>query len=92
MNEDDLTALGRKLRDQASVMAGHDATDRADILAATLGATAGRAGWDETRLRKWSQSAYGAVWVGTDLNPGLDFKQVQNRLARARALAVKPRS
>lgn len=88
LDEEALTARGRHLWHTAERMSSTSA-ERAEVLAAHLGACAGRAGWSAARLAAWLQGAYGTVWVGPTLSPGLDAKDVRRLLEKARQNAAQ---
>lgn len=99
-SSDDLLARGRRLFVQLREEIGPDPSgdygEVSEMVALTLGATAGRQGMSETDLRRWLQSSYGNLWVReTGMRPGLDLKDIQklllkgyNRTKRASKLDV----
>ena len=60
------------------------------FVAHTVGAQAYRSGFSEQELSRWLQKAYGAVWViGSNLNPGMDAKDVRKAILSAYHIAKK---
>jgi len=61
-----------------------DTTETSTDVAYAVGAKAKRAGIPFPAVGKWLQKAYGSVWVRqTNLNPGLDLKDVSRLMKRA---------
>lgn len=64
--------------------------ERTRSVATTVGAQAARAGVSVAEMRVWLQAAYGAVFVRhTNLNPGMDLKDVQNYMLAGYAKALR---
>ena len=58
--------------------------DRSTMVAYTVGAQAYRLGMTEEEMSRWFQGAYSSLWVReSNLNPGLDAKDVRERLLQA---------
>lgn len=64
--------------------------DRSTMVAYTVGAQAYRMGMSEEELIRWFQGAYSFLWVKeSNLVPGLDAKDVRQRLLQAYRLSKK---
>jgi len=66
-----------------SMFRSSDPARTSEDVAYAVGGQAKRKGWTEQDLKRWLQSAYSGVWVRqSNLNPGLDLKEVQNALLK----------
>jgi len=91
--EDELTAYAERSYAWAVEMES-DSRERALVLAATVGAQAGRLGLSPTEASRWLQGAYGAIWVRlSNLNPGADLSEVRSVMLKSlqRVMAKPPR-
>lgn len=73
-----------KYAEQAfSLFRSKDPARTSEDVAFAVGAQAARMGLDKVQLKKWLQTAYSAVWVKqSNLNPGLDLKDVSKALLK----------